>query len=72
MIVSWRCEQCGWMNDNNAGDCRRCGGNTEFQTVRGRTKEVITKQRDEAKIAAFDALLEAQRSNRDGGRYDRR
>lgn len=72
MIISWRCEQCGWMNDNNCGDCRRCGGNTDFVTVRGRTKEVISKKANPAKIEAFDAILKAKRSVEDGGIYDRR
>lgn len=24
-ILSWMCEKCGWMNDNNNGPCRKCG-----------------------------------------------
>lgn len=72
MIISWRCEQCGWMNDNNGGDCRRCSGNTVFISKRGRTKEVLSKKADAAKIVTFDALLKAKRSIKDGGNLDRR
>ena len=50
MILSWMCQQCGWMNDNNPHECRRCGGDTRF--VKG--KEVVTKYRDDSKIATFD------------------
>lgn len=24
-ILSWMCQHCGWMNDNNNGPCRKCG-----------------------------------------------
>jgi hypothetical protein len=24
VIISWMCEHCGWMNDNNTGPCRKC------------------------------------------------
>lgn len=77
MIITWRCEQCGWANDNNNGDCRRCGGNTEFiRTKNGRTKEVISKRRDEDRVKAFDEMLAEWRKNRadeeGGAKYDRR
>ena len=52
MIVSWQCQQCGWMNDNNPGACRRCGGDEDH---RGRVKV----KADKARIAAFDAAREA-------------
>lgn len=68
MIISWRCQQCGWMNDNNPNDCRRCAGNTEFIG----NKELVSKLANKTKIETFDALLKAKRSNQDGGQYDER
>jgi hypothetical protein len=60
------------MNDNNMGDCRRCGGNSETRLVRGRHKEVITKKADPAKIAGFDAALRVKGMAKDGALYDKR
>lgn len=65
MILSWMCQQCGWMNDNNGGACRRCGGDED---AKGR----VSIKADHAKIAAFDALRKAREGVADGGRYDRR
>jgi recombinational DNA repair protein RecR len=53
MIVSWQCQQCGWMNDNNNGGCRRCGGDED-------DKGRIKVKADPAKTAAFDAMLKAR------------
>jgi hypothetical protein len=25
VILTWMCQKCGWMNDNNNGPCRKCG-----------------------------------------------
>ena len=25
VILTWQCQKCGWMNDNNNGPCRKCG-----------------------------------------------
>ena len=57
MIVSWQCQQCGWMNDNNMGACRRCGGDED---VNGR----VTVKADKARIAAFDMVLRIRNENR--------
>ena len=65
MIFTWMCQQCGWANDNNNGPCRRCGGDED-------AKGKVSARRDEAKIAAFDAVRKAQASVKDGGRHDRR
>lgn len=54
MIISWQCQQCGWMNDNNMGACRRCGGDEDD---RGRVKV----KADPAKITTFDGLLKARK-----------
>jgi len=58
MIISWQCQQCGWMNDNNNGPCHRCAGETKF--VKGR--EVISVRRDESQVKAFDLLRAAHRN----------
>ena len=50
MIISWICQECRWMNDNNHGTCRRCGAETKF--VKG--KEIVTVHADLAKIKDFD------------------
>jgi hypothetical protein len=55
-IISWQCQQCGWINDNNMGACRRCGGDEDS---RGRVKV----KRDDAKIAVFDAARRATSQN---------
>jgi hypothetical protein len=65
MIISWMCQQCGWMNDNNMGACRRCGGDED---AKGRVKV----KADRAKIAAFDAMRKVKDMARDGAIYDRR
>ena len=68
MIVSWQCQQCGWMNDNNSGACRRCGGDED---AKGRVKV----RADPKKIAEFDVAQRARRAVADvqnGGAYDRR
>jgi hypothetical protein len=26
VITTWLCDFCGWLNDNNPGPCRKCGG----------------------------------------------
>ena len=58
MFISWMCQQCGWMNDNNPRECRRCGGDTKFQ----KGKEIVTTHRDDGKIKEFDASLAKRRS----------
>jgi hypothetical protein len=25
VVLTWMCQKCGWMNDNNNGPCRKCG-----------------------------------------------
>ena len=65
MILSWQCQQCGWMNDNNGGACRRCGGDED---AKGRPSILA----DQAKIKAFDGVRKAQNDVQDGGMYDRR
>jgi hypothetical protein len=41
MIVTWQCEFCGWLNDNNTGPCRKCGGQTEQKFVKGKWVDVV-------------------------------
>lgn len=57
MILSWRCDFCGWMNDNNNGPCHRCGGHTEMRMTKGRWKEVVIKQPSDAARKAFDTAI---------------
>lgn len=54
MIVSWMCGQCGWMNDNSTGACRRCGGDEDD---RGRVKV----KADPEKIRKFDLVAKVRR-----------
>jgi hypothetical protein len=35
MILTWTCDLCGYLNDNNNGACRHCAGETEQRRVRG-------------------------------------
>jgi predicted ATP-dependent serine protease len=65
MIVTWQCQQCGWMNDNNMGACRRCGGDED-------TKGRVKTKADPAKIAGFDAARKVRDMARNGGVHDRR
>lgn len=65
MIISWQCQQCGWMNDNNMSACRRCGGDED---ARGRIKI----KADSTKIAAFDAASTLKNAAKNGATYDRR
>ncbi len=44
MIITWICGLCSWANDNNAGPCRRCGGQTEERLVRGKWKTITIKE----------------------------
>lgn len=44
MILTWTCDLCGWLNDNNGGACHKCHGETKTMLVRGRTKTVIVKK----------------------------
>lgn len=36
MILTKICDLCGWANDNNAGACHHCGGQTAERLVKGR------------------------------------
>ena len=44
MIMTWECTFCHWLNDNNNGACRNCGGQTESRFVKGSWKEVTVRE----------------------------
>lgn len=55
MIITSNCKFCMWMNDNNDGPCRKCGGHTEMKMVNGRWKEVTIKAPDRVTNSPADS-----------------
>lgn len=44
MIISWQCQFCGWMNDNNNGPCRKCAGHVEERLERGKWRDITIQK----------------------------